>query len=112
MKIKSFLFSIIIFSFISSCAGFYKPITLDMKIPDGPENYQAGWYAGCRSAIGSMPSFTNSMVYDVTFANGQYQDDPVFQEGWNSAFYSCAIHTGTFAGMGWEHGGSIRNVIQ
>lgn len=92
---------ILLFPFLTfGCAGFYEPVTLNMEIPPGPENYQAGWYAGCRSAIYSMPNFRNSMAYDVTFANGQYQNDPVFHKAWASAFYSCSIHTGTFRGFG------------
>ena len=100
MNIKRLIIFTILYCLTISCRGFYEPMTLNMKVPDGPENYQAGWYAGCRSAMGSMPNYANSMVYDVTFANGQYQDDPLFQEGWTAAFFSCAIHVGTFRTMG------------
>jgi hypothetical protein len=99
----------LVFLLISSCQGFYHPMTLEVKVPDGPENYQAGWYTGCRSALASMPNFANTMVYDPTFANGQYQDDPVFQAAWTSAFFSCGIHTGTFRAFGGEK--SIRSVF-
>jgi hypothetical protein len=103
MQMKNkIIFKILFILLISSCRGFYEPITLNMVIPDGPENYQAGWYTGCRSALGSMPNYGNSMVYDVTFANGQYQNDPVYQEAWANAFFSCSIHTGTFRTFGGE----------
>tara|TARA_Y100000389_G_C17466852_1_gene526426 strand:- start:793 stop:1146 length:354 start_codon:yes stop_codon:yes gene_type:complete len=106
----NYIFLLLTLGMFSSCGGFYKPITMDVEVPDGPENYQAGWYAGCRSAIASLPNYANSMAYDVTFANGQYQDDPIFQAAWTSAFFSCGIHTGTFRGFGGEK--SIKSVFE
>jgi hypothetical protein len=99
-SLLTYICLLFILALLPSCRGFYEPFTLDMEVPDGPENYQAGWYSGCRSAIASMPNYANSVAYDITFANGQYQDDPVFQAAWSSAFFSCSIHVGTFRTFG------------
>jgi len=95
-------------SLLPSCRGFYEPITLDLEVPDGPENYQAGWYSGCRSAIASIPKY--SVSYNATFADGRYQDDPVFQTAWSNAFFSCSIHVNTFTSFGGDR--SIRHALQ
>lgn len=92
--------------FLTSCHlpdnfGFYQPILLDMKVPEGPAEYQAGWYAGCSSALSSKASFANSWVYNKgypDFGSGVYQHDPLFRAGWGQAFFSCALRVGDFVG--------------
>ena len=97
--------TMILFFILSSCRptdnmGFYQPMTLDLKVPDGPPEFKAGWHAGCKSAIGASYDFKNSIVYQGEFVgnygSGVYQHDPYFQDGWRLAFFSCASHIGNF----------------
>lgn len=91
--------------FNSSCRmpdsfGFYQPITLGLDVPDGPKEYQAGWHAGCSSAMGSR-IFANGFVYQdnkggANVVNGIYHHDKDFQAGWSHGWFSCNLHTGTF----------------
>lgn len=80
--------------------GFYQPITMDMTVPDGPPEFKAGWYAGCRTGLG-LTKFANAWVYQedegTNFGNGIYQHDPMFQTGWSQAWFACAVGPGTFA---------------
>lgn len=91
---------LILFFLLISCRvpdnfGFYQPITMDLRVPDGPPEFKAGWHAGCKSALANR-SFANSFVYqDDTGANygsGVYQHDSIFQAGWRTAFNSCITH--------------------
>ena len=100
--------TITLFFILTSCRGtdnmgFYQPATLDLKVPDGPPEFKAGWHAGCRSAIASSTTFKNSFVYQEdyggNFGSGVYQHDPYFQEGWRLAFFSCVAHIGNFVGF-------------
>lgn len=80
--------------------GFYQPITMSMKVPDGPAEYQAGWHAGCRTAL-SQKAFSNSAVYlapnhGPDMGNGIYQHDPAFQTGWAQGWFACVLHIGQF----------------
>ena len=80
--------------------GFNQPITLDVRVPEGPPEYKAGWHGGCRSAMGTR-SFANSFIYEdkkggASLSNGIYQHDPVFQSGWAEGWFSCNLHIGTF----------------
>lgn len=79
--------------------GFYQPITMSLAVPDGPPEYQAGWHAGCTTAL-SQKAFSNSAVYRTSkgpdLGNGIYQHDPVFQTGWGQGWFACVLHIGDF----------------
>ncbi len=82
--------------------GFYQPITMDLKVPDGPPEFKAGWHAGCKSALANR-GFQNSFVYQEKqgpdYGSGVYQHDPYFQTGWRTAFFACVTYIGGFVGM-------------
>jgi hypothetical protein len=98
---KKFFF-VIIALFLFSCnlpdnLGFYQPITLRMTVPDGPPEFKAGWYAGCKSALGAGKAFANAFVYEGTdFGSGVYQHDPVYQSAWGQAYFNCITHMNNF----------------
>lgn len=103
MRLTKFLITSIVI-FLAGCkmpdhVGFYQPVTMNMKVPDGPVEYQAGWYGGCKSALGTR-IFSNAFVYQQNIGaetvNGAYQHDPDFQAGWANGWFACALHTGTF----------------
>jgi hypothetical protein len=79
--------------------GFFQPITMDLKVPDGPPEFKAGWHNGCKSALG-MRNFANSYVYQnkgsAEFGNGVYQHDQTYNSAWSNAFFVCATYAGTF----------------
>ena len=89
----------VIFVLASSCRGFYEPITLDMKIPDGPPEYQSGFRSGCRSGLATR-NFTNSFVYNPDFGSGVYHHESAYATGWSQGWFACVIHQSTFVGMG------------
>jgi len=80
-------------------SGFYSPITMSMKVPDGPPEFQAGWYAGCKSGNANQ-AFANSFVFQgkngPDYGSGVYQHDPYFQIGWRTGFTACVTHIGSF----------------
>jgi len=99
-----FVIFIILFTGLSSCRGidnygFYQPITMDLKVPDGPPEFKAGWHAGCKSAL-AYRGFQNSLVYQddkgANYGSGVYQHDPAFQTGWRTAFFACVTHATYF----------------
>ncbi len=79
--------------------GFFQPITMDLKVPDGPPEFKAGWHNGCKSALG-MRVFANSYVYQnkrsAEFGSGVYQHDQTYNSAWSNAFFVCATYAGTF----------------
>jgi hypothetical protein len=79
--------------------GFFQPITMDLKVPDGPPEFKAGWHNGCKSALG-MRTFANSYVYQnkgsAEFGNGVYQHDQTYNSAWSNAFFVCATYSGNF----------------
>ena len=82
--------------FFSGCTTwFHHPATMQLDVPEGPPEFKAGWYDGCRSAL-SIRSFANSMVYNVTFGNGIYQGDSRYQLGWSLAMSVCNTRAGNF----------------
>jgi hypothetical protein len=101
-KIVKIRVLLLILLFGSSCNlpdnfGFYQPITLRMTVPDGPPEFKAGWYAGCKSALIGAKSFANAFVYDkLDFGSGVYQHDPVYQAAWGQSFFSCGAHSASF----------------
>lgn len=70
---------------------------MDLDVPDGPPEFKAGWYDGCRSVL-STKKFANYMHYKLSIGNGLYQTNPVYYSGWNSAFILCQARTGRFVG--------------
>ncbi len=111
MKIKKNIAILIGLLFMFACrlpesTGFYNPVTLDLKVPDGPAEYKAGWYAGCKSFLANrgLGQFNNAFVYGeghgATFGSGVYQHDPVYQQGWGQAWFACGMHIQNFAGYG------------
>jgi hypothetical protein len=82
--------------------GFYQPITMSLAVPDGPPEYKAGWYSGCKSGLGARAhsSFANASVYQEgkgpEFASGVYQHDPAYQTGWGQGWFACSIHASVF----------------
>ncbi|MFZ9469839.1 MAG: hypothetical protein ACO26G_02155 [Rickettsiales bacterium] len=79
--------------------GFYQPITMDLRVPDGPPEFKAGWHAGCKSALANR-NFQNSFVYQdkygPNYGQGTFQHDSAFQTGWRVAFFACVTHAGMF----------------
>ncbi len=89
---------------VPETSGFYNPITLSVSTPEGPPEYKAGWYSGCKSALGNK-SFSNAWVYRVPgkgpeFGNGVHQHDPAFQTGFGQGWFACYTHVGDFVGEG------------
>jgi hypothetical protein len=106
-KVVTTLSLILIVNFTISCKsfdnlGFYQPMTFDLTVPDGTPEFKAGWYAGCRSALG-VGKFTNAWVYQgkngANFGSGIYQHDPMFQTGYSQAWFICAAGAGDFVFM-------------
>lgn len=101
---------LVVLVLLSSCRardnfGFFQPITMNLTVPDGPAEFQAGWHAGCNSAL-SNKAFTNAWVYrkgnSLDMGSGVYQHSSVFQTGWGQGWFGCYIHNSTFmnAAMG------------
>lgn len=104
ISILRILILIVSFLILTSCRvvdnlGFYQPITMDLKVPDGPPEFKAGWHAGCKSAL-AYRGFQNSLVYQndkgADYGSGVYQHDPAFQTGWRTAFSACVTHATYF----------------
>ncbi len=85
--------------------GFYQPITMSLAVPDGPAEYKAGWYSGCKSGLAARHSsaFANATVYQEgkgpEFASGVYMHDPAYQTGWGQGWFSCSIHGNMFTSL-------------
>ena len=83
--------------FLVGCGGFYKPFTMDMRVPDGPPEFQAGWHDGCSSAL-AQTGFQNAKnSFALTMGSGIYQHDPIYQLAYGKAVYSCASQVGDFS---------------
>jgi hypothetical protein len=84
---------------IPESLGFYQPITMNLVAPDGPAEYKAGWYAGCKTAL-AIKTFSNSFVYGEglgpDMGSGVYQHDPAYQTGWGQGYFSCVTHIAGF----------------
>ena len=102
--------TVVILTLVSSCRvpdnfGFNQPITLSLAVPDGPAEYKAGWYGGCKSGLAAKATsgFANTWVYGEgkgpELGNGIYQHDPVFQTGWGQGWFACTVHASTFTSM-------------
>lgn len=90
------MFLLVFLAVISSCRGFYEPITLDLEIPEGPPEYQSGWRSGCRSGLATR-SFANAFVYAPDYGSGVYHHDSAFSTGWSQGWFACVIHMSNFA---------------
>lgn len=116
---KSFRITLYVFSFSSrltycllllllfcaSCRGvdsigFYQPVTMSLTAPQGPPEYTAGWYAGCKTSLALGTTFANSFVHGegegATYGSGIYQHEPAFQTGWSQGYFSCVLHNWGF----------------
>ncbi len=94
--------------FCSACRmpdnfGFYQPVMMELSVPDGPPEYKAGWYAGCKTAL-SNKAFANSAIYQddkgATFGNGIYSHDSMYQTAWGQAYFACYTTVSEFTGKG------------
>lgn len=104
--LKPVLF-IVFLLFLNCCRsleskGFYQPMGMNMKVPDGPPEFKAGWHDGCKTALG-MRYFANSYVHQdqrtADFGNGVYQHDPIYNSAWSNAFFACVTYSATFTGF-------------
>lgn len=115
-KFMAKIFLILIsLTLVSSCRmpesfGFYQPFTMSLEVPDGPPEYKAGWYGGCKSGL-MQGAFTNAVAAYKTkmgpeFVNGVYQHDPAYQTGWGQGWFACTMHTAFFVGnpIAYPHG--------
>ncbi len=88
---------------LSACRsnGFYQPYTTDLKLPDGPPEYKAGWRAGCRTGLSAgSPFFTNSFVYpSADYGDGAYHNSPLFVAGWLDSTFVCFESQSTWGGV-------------
>lgn len=75
--------------------GFNQPATLRLEVPPGPPEFQAGWRAGCRSALATK-AFANSWVYTNDYGNGTLQHDRAYARGWGYGWFACVLHTANF----------------
>ncbi len=80
---------------VCNCGGFYKPATMNLRIPDGPPEFQAGWHDGCNSALATS-GFQNARFTSINMGSGIYQHDPVYQLAYGKALFSCASQAGNF----------------
>lgn len=102
--LKNFSAAVFLTLFVTSCvasdhSGFYNPITLSTVVPDGPPEYKAGWYAGCKTGS-SMKSFANNWVMQKPngpdFGSGVYAHDPIYQTGWGQGYNVCVNYIAEF----------------
>lgn len=63
---------------------------MPVEVPDGPPEFKAGWYDGCRTGLATKKN-PNSSIYEASFGSGIYQHDKVYQGAWSSAFYTCYV---------------------
>ncbi len=79
--------------------GFYGPITFDREAPDGPPEFKAGWYAGCKTGS-SLNVFANSGVFQKNsgpdFGTGVYTHDPDYQSAWGQGWFACSGYISNF----------------
>ena len=72
-----------------------------MTVPDGPPEFKAGWYAGCKSGA-SLKTFANNAVFQKKsgpdIGSGVYTHDPVYQSAWGQGWFACSIYIGNFVG--------------
>lgn len=104
--IKEILFFLILLS-INGCSfltevipfgryRFTKPYTLDLQVPDGPPEFQAGWHDGCQSALSNSAFLNARMFSSVNAGSGIYQHDPVYQMAYGKAVFSCSVQAANF----------------
>jgi hypothetical protein len=96
IKIMKFgtIFLSLIFA-LAGCSGFYKPVTMDLQVPDGPPEFQAGWHDGCSTGL-AISGFQNARFVPITAGNGIYQHDPIYQMAHSKALSTCTAQPGFF----------------
>ena len=102
LRIRTFAtrYYLCLFFFIASCSGFHETVFFEKDVPDGPLEFQAGWYDGCRTGLASK-NHSNATVYNNSFGSGIYQHDPVYQGAWGDGYWSCVTYGfGIFQGRG------------
>lgn len=114
-KFMAKIFLILLSLTLASCRmpesfGFYQPFTMSLEVPDGPPEYKAGWYGGCKSGLMEARFANAAAAYKTKmgpeFVNGVYQHDPAYQTGWGQGWFACVMHTGYFVGnpIAYAHG--------
>jgi len=107
---QKFITIILILISLFSCRGFdnwgfSQPITMSTVTPDGPPEYKAGWYGGCKSGLAGRhhSAFANAWSYQENkgpeFGSGIYAHDPMYQMGWGQGWFACAVHSTIFTNM-------------
>lgn len=102
-KLQKYLTLLLLF--LCSCHnegnwGFFQPPGLNIYVPEGPPEFKAGWYAGCRSSL-SQNSFYNASIFykergGPNFGSGMYQNHPIYQSSWSTGYANCQIYIATF----------------
>jgi hypothetical protein len=82
---------------LSACTGkngsfdLTKPISLDMRAPDGPPQYQMGWSDGCESGLSSnndkIQLFLGTHKYTY---NSKLRKEMLYVKAWKYAYEHCA----------------------
>ncbi|MFT7087637.1 MAG: hypothetical protein ACJAZX_001076 [Rickettsiales bacterium] len=96
-KITNLLALIILTLFLSGCKGLFLPMTMDLEVPDGPPEYQAGWQDGCSSAL-SAGGYGSAKFHKLSMGDGSYQHDSTYQSAWGSGWFACVIQAGGYTG--------------
>jgi hypothetical protein len=55
----------------------------------------AGWHDGCASSLSNGSFYNARSKFDLTFGNGIYQHDPVYQTAFSWGFNTCQISNGS-----------------
>jgi hypothetical protein len=97
MLVKKLIYLLLTSFLLFSCNRFapfhHGPINID--VPDGPPQFKAGYYDGCRSALSIRKMKNAASVYSVK-SNGIYTDDEVYQSAWGNGWFTCYISSGTW----------------
>ena len=73
---------------LSDCRRAFVPFTTNLKVPDGPPEFQAGWRDGCSSGF-STGNFVAGRFQDYTIGDGSLQHDPTYHNAFVAGWFSC-----------------------
>ncbi len=80
--------------------GFFQPPGLNIYVPEGPPEFKAGWYAGCRSSLSQNAFYNASIFYKekrtANFGSGIYQNNSTYQNAWGNGYLNCQTYIATF----------------